>query len=72
MSRWPPNVGKRCVKVKRTESDVQVRDSKLGEDSPTLSFTHDEWRAFLDGAKNGEFDLLPEEAAVKEGGMAIA
>ncbi|MEX0910441.1 MAG: DUF397 domain-containing protein [Candidatus Paceibacterota bacterium] len=62
MSRWPSNIGKRCVKVKRTEFDVQVKDSKLGEDSPILSFTHDEWRAFLDGAKKGEFDLLLEEA----------
>lgn len=60
MSRWPPWVGNRCVKVKRTPNDVQVQDSKLGEDSPTLSFTHAEWRAFLNGVRNGEFDLAGE------------
>lgn len=55
-SRWPPWVGNRCVEVKRTSDDVQVRDSKLSN-SPVLSFTHEEWSAFLSGAKKGEFDL---------------
>jgi hypothetical protein len=36
---------------------VQVRDTKLGETSPILNFTRDEWAAFLGGAKDGEFDL---------------
>jgi hypothetical protein len=35
---------------------VGVRDTK-DEKSPTLSFTHDEWRAFIQGVKNSEFDL---------------
>ena len=25
--------------------------------SPVLTFTHDEWAAFLAGVRNGEFDL---------------
>jgi hypothetical protein len=37
---------------------VQVRDSKLGANSPVHEFTEHEWDSFLDGAKNGEFDLV--------------
>lgn len=55
-SRWPPTVGKRCVEVKRGLSDVQVRDSKNTE-GPVLTFSHDEWTAFLDGVEKKEFDL---------------
>jgi len=32
-----------------------VRDTKA-TDGPILLFTADEWRAFLAGARNGEFD----------------
>lgn len=32
-----------------------VRDSKLGNDSPVLTFTADEWRVFTSGIRNGEF-----------------
>ena len=66
MSRWPTWIGKKCVKVKRTEDDVQVQDSKL-ENSPTLIFTHDEWRAFIHGVKNGEFDLSEVELELTAG-----
>lgn len=50
-----------CVEVaayvhKSGEDRVGVRDSKLGEDSPVLLYTKEEWAAFLDGAKKGEFD----------------
>jgi hypothetical protein len=34
-----------------------VTDSKH-PDGPVLSYTLQEWDAFLDGAKNGEFDDL--------------
>jgi hypothetical protein len=37
---------------------VGVRDDKLGDESPVLAFTRDEMRAFLLGAKAGEFDDL--------------
>lgn len=33
-----------------------VRDTKDQGRGPTLRFTADEWRAFLLGAKDGEFD----------------
>jgi hypothetical protein len=35
---------------------VAVRDSKdLG--GPKLLFTHDEWKAFIGGVVDGEFDI---------------
>lgn len=34
---------------------VHVRDSK-DADGPVLSFSQQEWSAFLDGARKGEFD----------------
>jgi Domain of unknown function (DUF397) len=45
-----------CVEVRRIEDTVQVRDSK-DKTGPVLSFTPDEWAAFLDGAQKGEFNL---------------
>jgi hypothetical protein len=44
-----------CVEVARTGDQVLVRDSKLA-DGPLLRFTTDEWRAFAQGMKEGEFD----------------
>ena len=38
-----------------------MRDSKDGIAGPILSFTRDEWAAFLTGVRSGEFDLLPRE-----------
>ena len=35
---------------------VRVRHS-LDQSGPVLAFTHGEWRAFLTGARAGEFDL---------------
>jgi hypothetical protein len=46
-----------CVEVAFTEgSQVAVRDSK-DRSGPVLRFNAIEWRAFLDGVNNGEFDL---------------
>ena len=45
-----------CVAVKITDTQVQVRDTK-DSGKTTLSFRHDEWKAFIEGVKNGEFDL---------------
>jgi hypothetical protein len=39
------------------EGTVQIRDSKLGDASPILQFTPQEWACFLDGVKDGEFDV---------------
>jgi len=52
-----------CVEAKVNDAGlVAVRDSKDPQ-GPVLLFTPDEWEAFLDGAKKGEFDL-PYEAIV--------
>jgi hypothetical protein len=44
-----------CVEVRRHDGGIQVRDSK-DPSGPVLTFTLTEWRAFIDGAKVGEFD----------------
>lgn len=49
-------VGNQCVEVARLREGVAVRHSK-NPDGPRLLFTTDEWEAFLDGVKGGEFDL---------------
>lgn len=47
-----------CVQARADgRGGVQVRDSKLGEASPILSFTAAEWDAFEDGVKAGEFEI---------------
>ena len=46
-----------CVEVAELPGGGRaLRDSKDPE-GPRLVFTVGEWAAFLDGAKNGEFDL---------------
>lgn len=50
--------GGSCVEVmRRSDNSVLVRDTKDHGKGPVLSFTRDEWLAFLNGASNGEFDL---------------
>lgn len=44
-----------CVKVARRNGVIVIADSK-NPSGPVLSYTLDEFDAFLDGAKNGEFD----------------
>jgi hypothetical protein len=45
-----------CVEVASLpDGGVAMRDSK-DPDGPVLKFTPGEWRAFLGGAHNGEFD----------------
>lgn len=46
---------KTCVAV-RIGDTIDVRDTKDSA-SPTLSFTHAEWKAFTQGVKDGEFDI---------------
>jgi hypothetical protein len=38
------------------DGDVAVRDSK-DRDGPVLCYTPSEWRAFIAGVKDGEFEL---------------
>ena len=51
-----------CVEVAIMEAAVLVRQSK-DRAGPILTFTHDEWAAFLIGARGGTFDL-PEPGVV--------
>ena len=45
-----------CVEVASLpDAEVGVRDSKNTE-GPVLRFTPAEWRAFIGGVRNGEFD----------------
>ena len=45
-----------CVEIAHAEGHIAVRDSK-NQQGPVLVFTPIEWRAFLAGVRNGEFDL---------------
>ncbi len=45
-----------CVEVRDQGDTVQVRDSR-NPSGLALIFTPVEWRAFIGGAKDGEFDL---------------
>jgi hypothetical protein len=46
-----------CLEAAPINGMVGVRDSK-NPNGPILTYTAIEWRAFLDGAKKGEFDDL--------------
>lgn len=48
---WTDN----CVEVAFVDGAIAVRDSKNPTGS-VLVFTPSEWEAFVDGAKDGEFD----------------
>ena len=47
--------GGNCVQVARRDAIIMVADSKQ-PGGPILSYTIQEFDAFLDGAKKGEFD----------------
>ena len=49
-------VWNRCVQVAIRKDAIGVRDSK-DQDKNTLVFTPDEWDAFIQGVKAGEFDI---------------
>jgi hypothetical protein len=55
-SRYSDDQGDNCVEVALMDGRVLVRDSK-DPHGPTLAFTPGEWRAFVDGVKDSEFDL---------------
>lgn len=46
-----------CVVVAQKEGTIAVRDTK-DLSKQTLLFSKDEWQAFVDGVKRGEFDYL--------------
>lgn len=45
-----------CVVVAHQNGVIAVRDTK-DRAKTTLSFTTEEWQAFVTGVKNGEFDF---------------
>jgi hypothetical protein len=45
-----------CVEVAISPDKILVRNSRHQE-GPTLDFTIGEWRAFIAGARLGEFDV---------------
>ncbi|GAA3621858.1 hypothetical protein GCM10022223_43490 [Kineosporia mesophila] len=47
-----------CVEMRRAGRAVQIRDSKLGSMSPVHNLSQHDFRAWLEGAKTGEFDGL--------------
>ena len=50
------SAGQDCVEFRRVEGGVEVRNSKR-PDAGSVAYTESEWRAFIAGAKAGEFDL---------------
>jgi hypothetical protein len=48
--------GGSCLEVAFRDGWVGVRDSKQGFGSTVLTFTADEWQAFITGVKEGRFD----------------
>jgi Domain of unknown function (DUF397) len=56
-SSYSDDQGYDCVEVAVHEGQVLIRDSKRS-DGPTLAFTPSEWRAFISGVKDSEFDLF--------------
>lgn len=55
---WSKNNPKTCVMVAIKPEGIAIRDSK-DSTKTTLFFNHDEWRAFMKGVKDGEFDTIP-------------
>ena len=55
----PGGVINRCVRVLIDEKGVALRDSKNKgkKRQTTLFFNNEEWKAFIDGIKNKEFDI---------------
>lgn len=51
------NNGGNCVEAAFLDDAVAVRDSK-NQSGPALVFAGNEWKAFVAGAKDGEFDLI--------------
>ncbi len=45
-----------CVETAFLLDRTLLRDSKLGDASPVLTFTDTEWAAFTAGVRAGEFD----------------
>ena len=47
-----------CIEVRSHGGMIEIRDTKDHGAGPRLRFTAEEFDAFLDGARNAEFDHL--------------
>ena len=47
--------GGACIRVAPYENQVIIGDSKKPE-GPVLTYSRDEWHAFVDGVREGDFD----------------
>ena len=52
-----------CVEVVFADDLALVRESRNGRYGPQLRFDREEWGAFIEGAKAGEFDWPDERTA---------
>jgi hypothetical protein len=52
-----------CLEIASTPGKIVIRDSK-DPDGPILVYTPGEFIAFLEGAKNGEFDSLAYSSTI--------
>jgi hypothetical protein len=50
--------GSNCVEQRRHGGVVEVRDTKDHGAGPTLRFSAEEYAAWIDGARRGDFDHL--------------
>lgn len=50
------NAGGNCVQIQMVDGMVALGDSKNPNEG-AFEYTHDEWTAFIKGAKDGQFDL---------------
>ena len=57
VSSWSKNNPKTCVAVAVKKAGVAVRNSN-DSTRKTVFFSRPEWRAFIKGAKAGEFDSV--------------
>lgn len=52
-----------CVEVAvLQDGNTLVRDSKQNSDGPVLRYAPNEWKAFIEGVKKGEFDIVDQMA----------
>ena len=52
----PGSWNDQCVAVRIGNDAVEVIDTK-NDTSPILKFNESEWKVFIEGVKNGEFDV---------------
>jgi hypothetical protein len=50
--------GGNCVEMRRTDMTIEVRDTKVRGEGPSLALSPIQFAAWLDGAKSGELDTF--------------